>query len=42
MPIQDPQIKSKPPVWKIVLNYIYTALTAAKNAGLFNKKAGPK
>lgn len=33
--------ENKPPIWKVVLNYIYTALTAAKQAGLFQKGKGP-
>lgn len=40
--IQDPNAKPKPSVFKIVLNLIYSAMTAAKNMGMFNKGAGPK
>lgn len=41
-PIIDPNAKPKPPIWKIVLNLIYSAMTAAKNMGMFNKGHGPK
>lgn len=41
-PIIDPNAKPKPSVFKIVLNLIYSAMTAAKNMGMFSKGAGTK
>lgn len=40
--IQDPNVKPKPSILKIVLNLIYSAMTAAKNMGMFSKGQGPK
>ena len=40
MPI-DPQVAAKPPVWKVVLNIIYSFLGALKQAGKFQKGQGP-
>lgn len=33
--------ETKPPVWKVALNIIYSLLTALKNAGKFSKDKGP-
>ncbi len=33
--------ETKPPIWKVILNLIYAAMGAAKQAGLFQKKPGP-
>lgn len=40
--IIDPNVKPKPSVWKVVLNLIYSVMTAAKNMGMFSKGNGPK
>lgn len=39
--VQDPAIKPKPPVWKIILNLIYSGMSVLKGMGLFNWKSGP-
>lgn len=33
--------ETKPPIWKVILNALYTALTFGKAQGWFQKGKGP-
>ena len=41
MPIQDPAIKPKPALWKLVFNLVYSAMGAIKATMGFSKNSGP-
>jgi len=38
--VTDPNIKAKPPLWKLLLTLLYNGLGIAHNAGLFEKANG--
>ena len=40
--IIDPNANPKPPLWKLILNLIYSALGAAKSAGVFTREESPR